>query len=208
MIRFILLAFAIIGLLSGCGEAPPPAVASSQTTVIVAVAVPDQLVDKAELDYDNKTSLWTWNDQLFSGYAVTLYADGTEKEKFGILDGRKQNQSVQRYPDGHFKLMANYNRGKLHGEKKAWSPDATHILVSHLNYVSGKVHGEQKQWYPTGELYKKINVNMGKEEGIQQAYRKNGVLYANYEAKNGRTFGMKKAALCFGIEDQNIRYEK
>jgi antitoxin component YwqK of YwqJK toxin-antitoxin module len=72
----------------------------------------------------------------------------------------------------------------------------------------GKAHGEQKQWYPTGELYKKLNMNMGKEEGIQQAFRKNGDLYANYEAKEGRIFGLKKAALCYGLEDENIKYEK
>ena len=31
---------------------------------------------------------------------------------------------------------------------------------------------------------------------------------ANYEAKEGRTFGLKKASLCFGLEDENIQYEK
>ena len=46
---------------------------------------------------------------------------------------------------------------------------------------------------------------MGKEKGIQRAYRKNGALYANYEAKNGRIFGLKKASLCFGLEDQQIK---
>ena len=48
---------------------------------------------------------------------------------------------------------------------------------------------------------------MGKEEGIQQAFRKNGDLFANYEAKEGRIFGLKKAALCFGLEDENIQNE-
>lgn len=48
---------------------------------------------------------------------------------------------------------------------------------------------------------------MGMEEGIQQTFRKNGALYANYEAKEGRIFGLKKAALCYGLEDQSIQYE-
>jgi antitoxin component YwqK of YwqJK toxin-antitoxin module len=88
-----------------------------------------------------------------------------------------------------------------------WSPDSSHVLLSHLNYVAGKVHGEQKKWYPTGELFKKLHLNMGKEEGLQQAFRKNGVLFANYEAKKGRVFGLKKAVLCFGLEDEKIQYE-
>lgn len=49
---------------------------------------------------------------------------------------------------------------------------------------------------------------MGKEDGIQQAFRENSALYANYEAKEGRIFGLKKTALCFGLEDENIQYEK
>ena len=48
---------------------------------------------------------------------------------------------------------------------------------------------------------------MGKEEGIQQAFRKNGDLFANYEAREGRIFGLKKAALCFGLEDEKIQNE-
>jgi antitoxin component YwqK of YwqJK toxin-antitoxin module len=68
-------------------------------------------------------------------------------------------------------------------------------------------HGEQKQWHQTGEIYKKIHLNMGREEGIQQAYRKNGALYANNEAKNGRIFGLRKATLCDGLEDENVKYE-
>lgn len=46
---------------------------------------------------------------------------------------------------------------------------------------------------------------MGKEEGLQQAFRENGVLFANYEAKDGRVFGLKKAKLCFGLEDESIQ---
>ncbi len=37
------------------------------------------------------------------------------------------------------------------------------------------------------------------------AFRKNGVLFTNYEARNGSVFGLKKAALCFGLADENIQ---
>jgi len=127
----------------------------------------------------------------------------------GILGGKKQNQATEWYPDGNYKQVANYHLGKLHGEKKLWSTEAAgHILIAHLNYKAGKPHGEQKKWFPTGELFKKLHLNMGKEEGMQQAFRKNGALYANYEAKAGRIYGLKKASLCFGLEDESIQYEK
>ena len=46
---------------------------------------------------------------------------------------------------------------------------------------------------------------MGREEGLQQGFRKNGVVYANYEARDGRFYGLKKAKLCYGLEDENIK---
>ena len=175
---------------------------------VSSVTIPDSVVNKSSLNYDNRTSLWSLNNEPFSGYMVSFYQDSTLKEKAGILDGKKQNQFIEWYPDGKLKQVAHYHKGKLHGEKKRWSTDTSYILITHLNYHLGKAHGEQKQWYRTGELFKKLNMNMGKEEGIQQAFRENGNLYANYEAKEGRTFGLKKAALCFGLEDENINYEK
>ncbi|MBW1299016.1 toxin-antitoxin system YwqK family antitoxin [Aquimarina litoralis] len=171
--------------------------------------IPNRTMDRSFLMYDNKNSLWrTLKGKLYSGYIVSYYEENKPKEKASVLNGKKQSQTIRWYPDGHLKELANYYKGKLHGEKKIWSSDTSHILISHLNYFLGKAHGEQKQWYPTGELYKKMNLNMGREEGIQQAFRKNGDLYANYEAKNGRIFGLKKTMLCYGLEDENIKYKE
>lgn len=173
-----------------------------------SMEIPNKTIDKSSVDYKNKISLWTLNDQPYSGYIVSYHPDGILKEKTGVLNGRRQNLSSQWYPDGHLKQVVNYHRGKLHGEKKRWTSDADHILVAELNFVNGRAHGEQTQWYVTGELYKKLNLNMGKEEGLQQAFRENGEVYANYEARNGRIFGLKKAALCYGLENENLKYEK
>ncbi len=174
----------------------------------LAVKIPDKTVGISSLQYDNKVSLWSLGDERYSGYMVSFYQDSTLKEKIGILNGKRQDQAIHWYPDGKLKQVAHYHQGKLHGEKKMWSSDTSHILIAHYNYHLGKAHGEQKQWYPSGELYKKLQLNFGKEDGVQQAFRKNGELYANYEAKNGRIFGLRKASLCYGIEDKKVRYAK
>ncbi|WP_299670903.1 hypothetical protein [uncultured Polaribacter sp.] len=170
--------------------------------------VPKVEILKSALKYNHKISLWTLNNEPFSGFALSYYKEDSLKEKFGILNGKKQNKAIQWFSDGHLKNVTNYHQGKLHGEKKIWSSDPSHNLIAQLNYREGKAHGEQKKWYATGEFYKKLNLSQGKEEGLQQAYRKNGALYANYEAKEGRIFGLKKTALCYGLEDENIKYEK
>lgn len=195
-------------LMTSCAEMTDTKTLEVPVPNDIFVEIPDTTVDMSLLHYDNKTSIWALESQLYSGYAVSYYPDRVLKEKISFLNGRKQNQATQWFADKHLKRISNYHRGKLHGVKKSWSPDGNHVLISHLNYHKGKVHGEQRFWYPTGELYKKLNLNMGREEGMQQAFRKNGELYANYEAKEGRIFGLKKAALCYGLEDENIKYEK
>ncbi|MFK7920996.1 MAG: toxin-antitoxin system YwqK family antitoxin [Bacteroidia bacterium] len=181
---------------------------SSKPKFIQAIDIPAITIDKADLQYNPKISLWTLDDQCFSGFAISRYPDGSLKQKFGVFEGRKQNQALDWFPDGHLHYLANYHKGKLQGEKKAWSMDSTHILISHLNYTSGKVHGVQKKWYATGEIFKILNLNMGKEEGVQRAFRKNGDLFANYEAREGRIFGLKRASLCFGLEDEIVQYKE
>ena len=192
--------------LMGCNSKKTDTTSPSGNAIRVCRAVPDSTVAKSELDYDANESLWKLNGQLFSGYAFTQYPDGMLKEKFGVLNGRKQSLAIHWYADGHYKRVAHYQYGKLNGDKKIWSSGTPHILLSHLKYVAGKPHGVQHVWYPTGELFKRMHMNMGKEDGLQQAFRKNGKLYANYEAKNGRIFGLKRAQLCYALNDEKIAY--
>lgn len=166
--------------------------------------VPEKTVLKSSLRYDHKQSRWLLGDVPFSGFAISYYPDGSLMEKFGILNGRKQNVAIKYYPDGHFKNVSNYHEGKLDGEKKVWTSDAAHVLIAHYQFRKGRAHGEQKKWYATGELFKVLHLKMGREEGIQKAFRENGALYANYEAREGRIFGLKKAALCYGLEEEQI----
>lgn len=172
---------------------------------IEKVEIPKKEIKKSALYYNPQISIWNYNETPYSGYVVSYYPNGKLKEKFGLMCGKKQNEANNWYPDGHLKYSSTYHNGKLHGEKIIWSSEVPHILIAHFNYYLGKANGEQKKWYPTVEIYKKLNLNMGKEEGIQQAFRKNGKLYVNYEAVKGRIFGLKKAALCYKLEDQIIK---
>ena len=208
MMKYATTLFLLCGVFgSSCTEKTVPNSVQSPSVAEVAVNLPDVTVEKSALQYDNQTSQWTLDGQLYSGYAVSFFPEGAMAEKIGFMDGKKQHRATLWFPDGHLKRIEHYQQGKLHGEKKSWSPEAGHVLVSRLNYHLGKAHGEQTLWYPTGELYKKLHLHMGIEEGMQQAFRKNGALYANYEAVKGRIFGLKKSALCYGLEDENIRYE-
>lgn len=170
--------------------------------------VPNTVVEKDMLTYQNHSSTWTFENAAYSGYVESYFSDGSLQQRFGVLNGLKQGEAKDWFEDGKLNYLANYYQGRLHGEKKVWYSDETHHVATHLNYHLGKLHGLQQKWYPTGEIYKRLNINMGKEEGLQQAFRKNGALYVNYEAKEGRIFGLKRASLCFELEDENLVYGK
>lgn len=174
---------------------------------ITALEIPSQTVEESALRYDNKNSIWTLNGSPFSGYAQSLFPDGSLQSQFGLLNGKQQQAAKEWFGDGRLKSVANYHQGKLHGEKKTWFANAQHVLSAELNFDNGKPHGVQKKWYATGEVFKILQFNKGREEGLQQAYRKNGALFANYEAKNGRNYGLKRASLCFEVKEKEIQYD-
>ena len=52
-----------------------------------------------------------------------------------------------------------------------------------------------------------MNLAMGKAKGMQQAWRENDEIYNNYEAKKGRIFGLKKANLCYELDNEITQFE-
>ena len=79
-------------------------------------------------------------------------------------------------------------------------------MRSESAFNEGIAHGTQRQWYKSGVLFKEINLAMGKEEGMQKAWRENGKIYNNYEARNGRIYGLKRASLCYELDNEEVQY--
>ena len=99
-----------------------------------AVEIPKEIVDIAAVTYDPKTSIWRRNNKLFSGYVEQYYPNRSIKQSIGVLNGKRQKQTLVWFPDGHLKEVSNYHKGKLHGVKKIWAAKKEHTLVAHLNY--------------------------------------------------------------------------
>ncbi len=193
--------------LMGCADNSDATQPNLRIACDVEMEIPDTTISIDLLRYNRESSVWKLQGALYSGHVIDRYDNGQLKDKFGILNGKKQHRLTKWYPDGHLREISHYSQGKLHGSKKLWDHEVQHQLLSELNYTNGKLHGAQTKWYQSGELYQKLNYNMGKEDGLQQAFRKNGELYANYEAQDGRIFGLKKSALCFGIAAEQIQFD-
>ena len=163
MMKLLFCSLLCLSLLTlGCIDQKERPVADSYVDTIATI--PDTIVEKSSLQYNHQQSIWTSGDVPFSGYAVQYFPNHQLKEKFAILNGKRQNEMTMWYPDGHLKTVATYDLGKLHGPKRIWSQDSGHVLIALYNYHRGKPHGAQKKWYPNGQLFNKLNLRHGQEE--------------------------------------------
>lgn len=160
-------------------------------------------IEKSTLILHPEEGKFYYKSKPFTGYAVMYYPNGNLKERSGFFEGKKEGIIQKWYKNKAVSYEANYKSNKLHGKINTWWSNGN--LRSASNFSEGIAHGIQKQWYSSGAKFKELHLNFGQEEGLQKAWRENGKLYANYEAKNGRVFGLKRANLCFELEQEIIQ---
>lgn len=168
--------------------------------------IPNLQIAKEQLELNQLEGKWYFKNEPFSGYSVVYHPNRIVAERIGFYHGKRQGLAQKFYPDRLLQKEFYYQANKLDGIVKIWSPNPNSILIVKSNYVKGVRHGVQTKWYHNGQMLRQTNLNMGKEEGMQKAWLKNGKIYINYEAKNGRTFGLKKANLCYELEDEVIQF--
>lgn len=198
-----MLAFGLVLLLGSCADGPAPE--GTQTDVPPCETAGE--VDAAALELRPGEGLVYYQGKPFCGTRIKRYPDGGQlAEKTAFAHGKKQGPSQKWFPDGTLSYEGGHEQGKLDGPAKTWWRNG--ILRSETPYKMGVVHGEVWQWYQSGAKFKKRSLVDGKEEGMQMSWRENGAIYCNYEAKNGRIFGLKRANLCYALEDEEIQYRK
>ena len=163
-------------------------------------------IAKDSLVLNGNEGNWYYKNQLFNGYSVKHYANGSLQQKVGFLNGKKYGVAQYWFRNGVLKTQSHYQENKLVGNYTTWWNNGTMALESF--YINGKEEGVSKRWYKDGSLAKLRNLVEGKEVGLQKAWLKNGKLYVNYEAKNGRIFGMRRAKSCYQLKDEEVTLVK
>lgn len=160
------------------------------------------VVDFSDLTLEQNKGIYTYNSLLFTGVAESFHPNGMRFEEIHFTNGKKNGPKKIWFENGHISYEGYYLEGKLDGTARTWWNNDT--LRSESNYKNGKVHGKQLQWYSSGAKFKELNIFEGQEVGMQKAWRENGEIYNNYEAKDGRIFGLKRATMCFTLEDEEV----
>lgn len=173
---------------------------------MIAYASMADTIDAKLLRLNQTAGLVFLEEEPFSGVSVTFYPNGKKAKEIAYLKGKKQGFHRIWFPDGKLSFECQYKMGRKEGESRSWWKNGQ--LRSFSNFKNGVADGIQWQWYKSGAKFKKMNLVNGREEGLQQSWRENGKLYNNYEAKNGRIFGLKRANLCYQLDDEKVVYKK
>ncbi len=157
-------------------------------------------VAKTALQFNSEKGLVYYKQQPFTGVSVVKTTNGLTVESAEYTKGKKHGSYKKWFDDGQLSFEATYIQGLRNGKAFTWWKNGN--MRSQSNFKNGIADGKQYQWYKTGVKFKIITLVDGKEEGLQQAWRENGKIYNNYEAKNGRIFGLKRANLCFQLDEE------
>ena len=74
-----------------------------------------------------------------------------------------------------------------------------------LKYRELKNENELEQFFDDIKFGPQIYINLKNVYDKWIGGTQNGKIYNNYEAKNGRIFGLKRASLCFQLEDEIVQ---
>jgi antitoxin component YwqK of YwqJK toxin-antitoxin module len=194
-ILFFLLAMIVLS----CNQNENNSITSTQQEV------PTLIIAKDSLELNPNEGLVYYQNKPFTGISVANHHNDQKSNQTTFVNGKKNGLKTMWFEDGTKSFESNYVNGKQDGKVFTWWKNEQ--KRSEANYEKGVPNGEQLQWYKSGVKFKKMNLVNGKEEGIQQSWRENGKLYNNYEAKNGRIFGLKRATLCYELEDGEVQYK-
>lgn len=161
-------------------------------------------IEAEALTLDSDQGIFFHKDEPFSGTAVTYFEDGSLEKRTTYLNGKKHGLLQKWSAPDTFAYESNYKENRRHGTATFWWANGN--IRGEAQYIEGKLHGIQRQWYQSGAMFKELHYEYGVASGIQRAWRENGKLYANYEARNGRIYGLKRANLCYELDDEKIVY--
>ncbi len=164
------------------------------------------VVPKNETKLMPSLGLVYYNNEPFTGITEVHQQNGVLVESTSYMKGRRHGYNRKWFDNGNISFESYYLNGKQHGKSTSWWKNGH--LRSEGSFEYGIANGLQEQWYQSGAKFKEINLKDGKEEGMQKSWRENGKIYNNYEAKDGRIFGLKRASLCFQLDNEEVQINK
>ena len=140
---------------------------------------------------------WLYKQQVFNGYVIQVEQDGSIVYKLPIVNGKEQGLAVGYYNTGEKLLERHFVNGMKEGEFKQWWPNGN--LRYLFNYHHDKYDGKQMVYFHFGKIQEEKNYSNGLEEGVQRIWDSTGNLISNYTIKNNKKYGFLSAKECMPV---------
>jgi len=166
----------------------------SMDTSTTAKAVPHNYVNVANNRLYNHQDTLYLQQQRFTGYLYSLYANGDTEQVTPYFDGLQEGVQHKWYPNKQLAEQRFYLSGKKQGVQQSWWPDGKQRFI--YTAVDDTYNGELKEWNRNGMLYLDFNYANGQEEGSEKLWWNNGTVRANYVVRNGKRYGLLGMKIC------------
>ena len=91
-----------------------------------------------------------YDEKYFSNGEHTINYGDKSKKKLNIINGKRNGEYTEYYPNGQLKITANYNNGDLNGAFSEYYPNGQLKITT--DYSNGDLNGAFSEYYPNGQL--------------------------------------------------------
>jgi antitoxin component YwqK of YwqJK toxin-antitoxin module len=137
---------------------------------------------------------WVYQGKFFSGYMVEKETNGRIVYTLPIIKGKENGLATGIYNTGEKLLERNFVQGKKEGDFIQWWPNGHYRYLYH--YRNNVYHGLQRVYFPDGKMRQESNYVNGEEEGLQRVWNQQGELVSNYTIKDKKLYGVIKVKSC------------
>ncbi len=138
--------------------------------------------------------------QLYSGFLFQTFANSNDTEiLLAYSNGLQSGCQKKWYSKGVLMESRYYVNGKKHDQQLAYWENGHKKFE--FNAIDDAYEGELKEWNIEGDLIHLAHFKNGQEEGVQKLFYDNGKIRANYVIKNGRRYGLLGTKNCRNVSD-------
>ena len=121
---------------------------------------------------------------LFTGFLLDTYEDGTRKSLSAVSNGLLHGLSLGWHTNGQQQIEEHFVLGVSHGPRTKWHENGQKL--SEVTIVDGQLDGTFRRWDESGALTEEIEMKAGQPDGLSRAYYPNGTVKTEVRLEQGR----------------------
>lgn len=176
-LALVALVFAVLGALTLLRQPPPQSAAEAP------------VVSRTNLLFLEGRWFQLPKTNLFTGYLVEHYPDGSLLSRSSVSNGLLNGVSEGWYTNGQIQIREHYLNSIADGRRQKWHENGQ--AKSEATVVQGKLEGTFRSWHENGQLAESIEMKQGHPEGTAWAFYRSGFVKAETQVRAGQVLAQQ-----------------